>query len=503
MIKFYSTLLAVGLVATSASAFEVTFGGENLPEHVNVSGANTEVTVANGHLSVFSTQGSNGKYRADIKFADSSKSVTLNPTDDKYFAIKFIGMKPSGNLKIEFTDGNGWCKEANFDSPRGSVVTSDSHYIYYYDLVTEQTGKRRLTEETAITDFNVVIADLFCPVYEVDWMKTFASIDDITAAKDWKDDGDDDCSATDYAMTLADGTGFHSFNDMWTAIKTQEGHIITMNKNYETTQRSILDANYKNYTIQGKEGSNLTIYRNNYNAGHTMFEANSGTTTFRNINLAGSVFQMSQAVISAQNGTAVFENVTLSGFNTTSANGILNIKGGGKATLSGVTMTGNTVSTHIYVWDNGTLRLNGINAIPNITLRKGCKTIEYTEPAAPQAVRALEASEVAPIELKLEDNGDKLWAVGDEVVKGTTDASKFTVAGGLYSLKPNEAGTGLVLAENTSTINQLTSADDADKVVTVYNLQGVAVRTGVAKANATTGLPAGLYIVDGKKLLVK
>ncbi len=46
------------------------------------------------------------------------------------------------------------------------------------------------------------------------------------------------------------------------------------------------------------------------------------------------------------------------------------------------------------------------------------------------------------------------------------------------------------------------SADDS-VLADVYNLQGVAVRKGVALSEATEGLPAGIYIVNGKKILVK
>jgi len=42
--------------------------------------------------------------------------------------------------------------------------------------------------------------------------------------------------------------------------------------------------------------------------------------------------------------------------------------------------------------------------------------------------------------------------------------------------------------------------DDAAKKVDVYNMQGICVRQGVARSEALDGLPAGIYIVDGKKI---
>ena len=44
---------------------------------------------------------------------------------------------------------------------------------------------------------------------------------------------------------------------------------------------------------------------------------------------------------------------------------------------------------------------------------------------------------------------------------------------------------------------------EGDGPVDVYNLQGMPVRKGVMTDEATQGLPAGIYIVNGKKILVK
>lgn len=47
------------------------------------------------------------------------------------------------------------------------------------------------------------------------------------------------------------------------------------------------------------------------------------------------------------------------------------------------------------------------------------------------------------------------------------------------------------------------TVDGADAPVDVYNLQGILLRRGVKASEATAGLPAGLYIVGGTKVLVK
>lgn len=59
------------------------------------------------------------------------------------------------------------------------------------------------------------------------------------------------------------------------------------------------------------------------------------------------------------------------------------------------------------------------------------------------------------------------------------------------------------ISSGTATIIDNTIVSEADAIVTVYNLQGMPVRRNVVASEATTGLPAGIYIVGGKKVMVK
>lgn len=47
------------------------------------------------------------------------------------------------------------------------------------------------------------------------------------------------------------------------------------------------------------------------------------------------------------------------------------------------------------------------------------------------------------------------------------------------------------------------AVDGSDAPVSVYTLQGIAVRENVSPSEATVGLPAGIYIVGGRKVFVK
>lgn len=63
-------------------------------------------------------------------------------------------------------------------------------------------------------------------------------------------------------------------------------------------------------------------------------------------------------------------------------------------------------------------------------------------------------------------------------------------------------------AENHIKIKGVSSIEDLNidnevKLVNVYNTQGQLIRTGVESNNATQGLPSGIYIVGGKKVIVR
>lgn len=64
-----------------------------------------------------------------------------------------------------------------------------------------------------------------------------------------------------------------------------------------------------------------------------------------------------------------------------------------------------------------------------------------------------------------------------------------------------------VMSSNNEVITGIeevaSEAEAVPAVATVYNLQGMAVRVNVATENALEGLPAGIYIVNGKKYAVR
>lgn len=64
----------------------------------------------------------------------------------------------------------------------------------------------------------------------------------------------------------------------------------------------------------------------------------------------------------------------------------------------------------------------------------------------------------------------------------------------------NELNVGV---SNTTGVKDINIDNTSDGPVDVYNMNGQRLRKAVDRNNATTGLPAGIYIVGGKKVMVK
>jgi hypothetical protein len=94
-----------------------------------------------------------------------------------------------------------------------------------------------------------------------------------------------------------------------------------------------------------------------------------------------------------------------------------------------------------------------------------------------------------------------------------TKSGEYTLEAGtnLFRISPATCDLTVDLAAGTLTIKIYSATDGLNTISTdltagpvdVYNLQGVLLRRGVDRAAATTGLPRGIYIVGGRKALVK
>lgn len=93
-------------------------------------------------------------------------------------------------------------------------------------------------------------------------------------------------------------------------------------------------------------------------------------------------------------------------------------------------------------------------------------------------------------------------AEGVDLTQVKTLTFNITAKGHQYDLRLFGID-GYAPDNSTSGIDQLNPDADSNAPVDVYNLQGVRIRTGVMPADALTGLPRGIYIVGGRKVLYR
>ena len=56
---------------------------------------------------------------------------------------------------------------------------------------------------------------------------------------------------------------------------------------------------------------------------------------------------------------------------------------------------------------------------------------------------------------------------------------------------------------NSTVVTAISEISVEGQGVNVYDMKGVLLRRGVAPTEATHGLPTGVYVINGKKVLVK
>ena len=93
---------------------------------------------------------------------------------------------------------------------------------------------------------------------------------------------------------------------------------------------------------------------------------------------------------------------------------------------------------------------------------------------------------------------DKFWSVGTQ---NTVRMQAFRAYIDAPESAPARVNALRILVGDATSIRQALS--DGTLPVDVYNLQGVQLRKNVARDAALEGLPAGIYIVGGKKVVKK
>lgn len=96
------------------------------------------------------------------------------------------------------------------------------------------------------------------------------------------------------------------------------------------------------------------------------------------------------------------------------------------------------------------------------------------------------------------------WATSVRVFPTDADADGVEVFANSATKVKELKSWVLSVGGNQSGVDNITILPDRNEsTVTVYNIQGIAVKTGVSAQTALDGLPAGMYIVNGRKFLKK
>lgn len=98
-------------------------------------------------------------------------------------------------------------------------------------------------------------------------------------------------------------------------------------------------------------------------------------------------------------------------------------------------------------------------------------------------------------------DGEKWVLAGSNVARSADVIEAYSAYIDATGLETCPESMGMKVNGVTMASIEVTEVAAAPAVVNVYNLQGMVIRTGVSEADALEGLPHGLYIVNGKKLV--
>lgn len=265
------------------------------------------------------------------------------------------------------------------------------------------------------------------------------------------------------------------------------GDVIFLNENATLTDR--LEGKGRILTLKGN--GNKIVRAENYGNDRLMILTNIGTgnITLENVIIDGGSTSNKKPVVETSNGSTLnLNDVTFQNCATTSDQGVICVKNNGKLNLNNVVIKDSDLpagagdvfagSNTVKVAGNCTFSifLQNNNYFTATDLTEGLVTILF-------------------------DTAGTRDLATTPFVMGNDNTALFKSGDSNYDLKASE-GNILLEKNDLSSVVEGISTDEA-QVVDVYSIQGVRVKAGVAAAEATEGLPAGLYIVGGKKVIVK
>lgn len=279
--------------------------------------------------------------------------------------------------------------------------------------------------------------------------------------------------------------GYTDLLEAWNAAAS--GDVIFLNENATISDR--LEGKGRILTLKGN--SNKISRAENYSNDRLMILTNNGAgnITLENVIIDGGSTSNKKPVVETSGGSTLnLNDVTFQNCATTSDQGVICVKTNGKLNLNNVVIKDSDLpagagdvfagSNTVKVAGNCTFSifLQNNNYFTATDLTEGLVTILF-------------------------DTAGTRDLATTPFVMGNDNTALFKSGDSNYDLKASE-GNILLEKNDLSSVVEGISTDEA-QVVDVYSIQGVRVKAGVAAAEATEALPAGIYIIGGKKVIVK
>lgn len=475
MIKHLLSIAAVAAFAMSASAeVNFTFGSDLEGWKFDVNGGSG--VIDNGHVSVEMGEQSNGKWREDMQYKGSD--VTIDPAADKIFAFKFIGEMPMANYTFELRDPSEHAEgvkntislkvRAN-NNTANTLTTKGGNSVLYVDLSSNDIYAQWTSPFTPSL-FQMKVADVAADAelhsYALDWIKSFASMDDLKAGVDVADDENDTDEGAVTTGPVYNSTTGVSYNTLTEALDaSSEGDEIVINEDQVISSRYGLT---KPVTISGATGNEVI---KGSGANYILFLLTNtayGQFTFKNLIFEGvgkpiekSLFEINNSGNSVVFEDVTFRNIDLVISDASKAQHLISQKNGGKAIYKNVSFD------DVALAEGKKMIFLGANS--NATMAgKITNGSVYLEKTSSKLYVAEEGVTGDPIEVAYQDSRED----GAVMVYGTIDIEKFTLTNEGYHLEADVENNNLVLAQGTSGIESV-GAENAP--AEYYNLQGVKV----------------------------
>lgn len=287
------------------------------------------------------------------------------------------------------------------------------------------------------------------------------------------------------ALNETTNTGYMSLAAAWDA--AANGDVIVLNEDATISGR--LGGSGRQFTLKG---NGHTISRAAGFPNNTLMfltNVNTGNITLENVVIDGTNTNSTNTTIETSgNSTLNLNNVTFINCSTSNGQGVISVKNGGKLNINSVKTQNCDLPAGAGDVFCGT---NNVSVAGNCTLSVFLQNDNYF--TATDLTDGL-------ITILFDTAGTRDLATKPFVI-GNDNTALFKSGDSNYDLKVAEGNIMLEKNELSSVVEGI--SNDEAQIMDVYSIQGVRLKAGVAAAEATEGLPAGLYIVGGKKVIVK